>query len=214
MPGADYHYYGVSYSDPHLCEASCNGDTVCKAWVYVGKSTGSTGTTGMTTDADGYPIPRCCLKNAITRIVASPTCTAGVKPTAAQKAHVAALVAASAAGPAEAPPASTAWSLTINTSLSGEVPGHEQRYPVASKTFLVLDSEPAISLRVVLDRSVVEAFAQGGRAVVTATAYAKAADSGAGVFATFGGAGGATEAPVVVHNAAAHQMGCTWVDAI
>ena len=52
--------------------------------------------------------------------------------------------------------------------------------------FNILSAETTLTLRVVVDRSIVEAFAQDGRAVVTATAYAPAADIGAALIAESG----------------------------
>lgn len=70
LPGGDYRYFGVNYSDPHACEAACDADSECKAWTYVGELE----------KAGGYPVPRCCLKN--TDAIAprySPACTSGFK---------------------------------------------------------------------------------------------------------------------------------------
>merc|ERR1712217_115948 len=66
--------------------------------------------------------------------------------------------------PSQAPMmALNVWGLTINTTSSGSVPGHKNGFPLATKTFTVLPAEKELVLRVVLDRSIVEAFAQGGR---------------------------------------------------
>lgn len=94
------------------------------------------------------------------------------------------------------------WSLTVNTSGSTFVPGRTSRFPVASKTFPLGKDEQTLRLRVLLDRSIVEAFAQGGRAVVTATVYAPAANFGAAVSAEGGDA--------TLLNASAWAMGCAW----
>jgi hypothetical protein len=61
------------------------------------------------------------------------------------------------------PAGGSSWALTVSTSLSGDVPGHENSFPTATQRFSVLPHETTLSLRVVLDRSIIEAFAQGGR---------------------------------------------------
>ena len=48
---------------------------------------------------------------------------------------------------------SSAWALTVNTSLSGAVPGHANRFPIATQLFKTLPDENFLELRVVLDRS-------------------------------------------------------------
>ena len=97
------------------------------------------------------------------------------------------------------------WQLLINTTMSGEVTGHANKYPVAQFGFSVLPEERELTLRVVLDRSIVEAFAQGGRAVVTATAYAAAANSAVNVV-NYG------KGNVTLVSATAWKMGCAWKD--
>jgi len=71
LPGGDYYYHGVNYTDPHLCEAECIADSMCKAWTYVAKSSADT--------LEDYPVPRCCLKNLIPiSKQVSDSCTSGV----------------------------------------------------------------------------------------------------------------------------------------
>ena len=69
-------------------------------------------------------------------------------------------------------------------------------------------NETTLSLRVVVDRSIVEAFAQGGRAVVTATAYAPSTANAVGIEVAGFPRG------VTVISATAHSMGCAWVENI
>ena len=73
-----------------------------------------------------------------------------------------------------------------------------------------------LTLRVVLDRSIVEAFAMGGRAVVTATAYAPAAAQGVHVVARGGGGAEVSRGGggAVVVNATSWEMGCAWKEKI
>ena len=56
--------------------------------------------------------------------------------------------------------------------------------------------------RCAFNRSIIEAFAQGGRSVITATSFAAAADSGAAVYVEGGDA--------VLQNASAFAVGCAW----
>jgi hypothetical protein len=189
LPGADLYYFGVNYSDPHACEADCAANSTCKACTYVGGKHQTT----------PYPVPRCCFKSKIPLPQQAPsTITSGVinlPPT-----------------PPPAPPAPptpapvSTWTLTINGTSSGAVPGHVNKFPIASRTFALAADETTVSLRVVIDRSIVEAFAQGGRAVVTATAYAPATANGAGVLVA------GFQHAVTVINATAHSMGCAWVE--
>jgi sucrose-6-phosphate hydrolase SacC (GH32 family) len=113
------------------------------------------------------------------------------------------------------------FGLTINTTASGAVPGHVDKFPVATKAFKVLASELAaglLTLRVVVDRSIVEAFAQGGRAVVTATAYAPANASGLALWAEQqqGPADGEDvgNRSAMVVNATSWRVGCAWKEKI
>lgn len=90
------------------------------------------------------------------------------------------------------------FTLAIDTSNSGfAVPTKNNTYPIGSMDFATTGDEPTLSLRVMIDRSIVEAFAMGGRGVVTSTVYADAADGGASVI------GEAVKAN-------AWEMGCGW----
>lgn len=99
------------------------------------------------------------------------------------------------------------WMLTINTTSFGTVVGHTNKYPLASKLFPLLPGgEATLRLRVVLDRSIVEAFAQGGRSVITATSFAAASDNGAAAYVEGGDA--------TLQNATAYAVGCAWKENI
>ena len=90
------------------------------------------------------------------------------------------------------------YTLKIDTSNSGfAVPTKNNTYPIGSMDFALTGDEVSLELRVIIDRSIVEAFAGGGRGVVTSTVYADAADSGANVV------GEAVKAN-------AWEMGCGW----
>jgi hypothetical protein len=70
LAGGDYRYMGVNYSDPRLCEQSCDADAACLAWTYV---SGKPAT-------EPYPVPRCCLKNGTGLAPRpNPSCTSGFK---------------------------------------------------------------------------------------------------------------------------------------
>jgi hypothetical protein len=202
LPGSKY--FGVHYTDPHLCQANCTADPLCKAWVYVPGPTGVGAGTGV--DAGGFPVPRCCLKGVVPPAKPSSSCTSGVRPTASDdstsggssdaaqptvvkghadraageltvemKADLERLLPGRGGGEANhaagAPAAPDLWMLTINTTAFGTVVGHENRFPVGSKLFSLLPdgSEDSLTLRVVLDRSILEAFAQGGRVSLLAS---------------------------------------------
>ena len=197
LPGDDYHFFGVNYSQPELCGKACMGDPRCLAWTYVADTD-----TTHTDNPNGYPVPRCCFKNPVPVPRANPSCTSGVLHPVPTPTH-------------------TTFALTINTTASGQIPNHTNKFPTASKTFRVLESEMAagaLKLRVVVDRSIVEAFAMGGRAVVTATAYAPADAKSVVVWArsvVAGGGGGAAAAAAAVGvNATSWEMGCTWKEKI
>jgi sucrose-6-phosphate hydrolase SacC (GH32 family) len=130
------------------------------------------------------------------------------KATAATQLGVAVLAAADLSHRTDvylSPAEGSSWALTVNTSLSGDVPGHANDFPTATQRFSVLPHETTLSLRVVLDRSIVEAFAQQGRAVVTATPFAPANASAAMAWVRGGGTGG-----VVLERAESFGMGCAW----
>jgi hypothetical protein len=65
-PGGDYRAFGVEGYKPDLCEAACNKEPQCKAWVFVkpGRDKG-----------DG----RCYLKNTVPQAVYNPRCITSVK---------------------------------------------------------------------------------------------------------------------------------------
>jgi len=160
-------YFGVNYTDPHQCASDCAKDAKCKAWVYVAKRTRkASDQLPDATDNYGYQVPRCCLKSEIDKrwpVASTAAITSGV------------MVKPGPPGPVPQPGAQ--WLLTTDTTLSGAIPGHKNSFPVASKAFKLLqalDTDPKqqeqeLTLRVVVDRSIIEAFAQGGRAVLTAT---------------------------------------------
>ena len=80
LPGDDYQWFAVNYTDPHLCKAACEADSSCQAWTYVGSGGGDAPAVEGHGNINGYPVPRCCLKNS-TRMVArlDSTCTSGFK---------------------------------------------------------------------------------------------------------------------------------------
>ena len=107
-------------------------------------------------------MPRCCFKSGVPPPKhAHATITSGV------------ITLPPPAPPPRPPPPAPApantWTLTINGTSSGSVPGHVNKYPIASKSFEVAPDETTLSLRVVLDRSIIEAFAQGGRVSTQST---------------------------------------------
>ena len=201
LPGDDYHYFGVNYSQPQLCAKACMDDPRCLAWTYVGVSAATnTNINGSVYDADGYPVPRCCFKNPVPTPRPNPSCTSGVIHPAPT-------------------PTYAFFTLTINTTSSGKIPDHTNKFPTATKAFRVLASEVsagALRLRVVVDRSIVEAFAMGGRAVVTATAYAPAEAKSVMLWArnAITGGDGGGDGGVIVANATSWGMGCTWKEKI
>lgn len=75
MPRTDttsfpYRYFGVNYTDPRVCEQSCDADAACLAWTYVGGPPAT----------KPYPAPRCCLKNGSNlEPRPNPICTSGFK---------------------------------------------------------------------------------------------------------------------------------------
>eukprot|EP00931_Biecheleriopsis_adriatica_P004683 TRINITY_DN106312_c0_g1_i1.p1 TRINITY_DN106312_c0_g1~~TRINITY_DN106312_c0_g1_i1.p1 ORF type:complete len:639 (+),score=38.08 TRINITY_DN106312_c0_g1_i1:182-1918(+) len=71
LPGSDYRYFGVNYSDPRQCEQTCDSDEKCKAWTYVGA--------GSLEDNGAYPVPRCCLKDSVPESVVNTVCFSGIK---------------------------------------------------------------------------------------------------------------------------------------
>lgn len=127
-----------------------------------------------------FPPHRCCLKSAVPAARPNPTCVSGVP----------------ASGPT--------CTLVVNTTGSGTVPGHTVGSPVATVTVPLLAGETVVPLRVLGDRSLVEAFAVGGRAVATATVYAPAAHTTLAVWAEEGS---------VSVTGGAMTVGCAWVPA-
>ena len=75
LPGHDYDYYAVNYTDPRECQRDCTAaGPTCKAWTYVGAAA------AVDSNAEGFPVPRCCLKNAVPHAEPSvATTTSGVQ---------------------------------------------------------------------------------------------------------------------------------------
>ena len=99
-------------------------------------------------------------------------------------------------------------SLSIDTGFVGpSPPGHNNTYPSTTVHFplVPLADNGTVRLRVVFDRSIVEVFAQGGRAAATATPFAPAENSAFSLFVD-----GNTNASVEIINAKAWSMGCGW----
>ena len=92
------------------------------------------------------------------------------------------------------------YSLKIDTSKSGfNVPNKNNSFPVSEMQFYAEEAtEATVDLRVVVDRSLVEAFAMGGRAVVTSTVYANAEHSKASIVGD-------------TNDSNAWEMGCGWL---
>lgn len=76
--------------------------------------------------------------------------------------------------------------------------------------FLVLKGEGVVSLRVLVDRSVVEVFVQGGRASAVARDYNGAVEE-THVHITNTNTNTAAAASLEIRNLAVHSMGCGWL---
>ena len=70
-----------------------------------------------------------------------------------------------------------------------------------SCSFVLLPTETSLTVRALVDRSVVEFFVAGGRAVLTERAYPLPGEAGVEL---------AADADAVVERAAVHEMGCGW----
>lgn len=125
-----------------------------------------------------FPPYRCCFKNPVPQSHPNPKCTSGIAPS----------------GPT--------CTLVVNTTGSGDVPAHTVSSPVATVAAPLLPGERVVSLRVLGDRSIIEAFAVAGRAVATATVYAPAEHTSIGVWA---------ESDNVAVTGQAYEMGCAWI---
>jgi hypothetical protein len=67
LDGGSYNGVGGPGIGPAQCKATCDADNRCVGWTFV---------------KPGYPNgPGCFLKSTITRKVANPCCTSGIKPT-------------------------------------------------------------------------------------------------------------------------------------
>ena len=68
MPGGDMRVTSETYTDPHLCQASCNATAGCVGFTWVVRP----------------PLAGdCCLKSSLTPLVENAKCTSGVRPGAA-----------------------------------------------------------------------------------------------------------------------------------
>lgn len=88
-------------------------------------------------------------------------------------------------------------SRTATAQLSGNVA------PTNASPFAILAGETALSLRVLVDRSIVEWFIADGRSAFTARHYPARSDTGVLVTA---------DAAATVSGVAAWDMGCGWMD--
>ena len=59
----------VAYADAHGCQAECDADTRCAAWMHHFTSAG----------AKGPATWRCCLRTAWTSLIRAKGCTSGIK---------------------------------------------------------------------------------------------------------------------------------------
>ena len=109
--------------------------------------------------------------------------------------------------------------LFLDTTLSGDVPDHSRRHMVANTTLPMASRDrSSVVLRLLVDRSVIELYAQEGRRVISATAYPKAASTAARTFVRPAAAPALALAPPLlgVRLAAADswEMGCGWVESL